>query len=202
MEYSDGLELAFWSDLYFCIQWAIFNGSLANETSSQFSFFNSVKAVILPMTSVFFFIFYQDGLALATPPSTSTQSPSIRVNITSVFTVSSKRYSGSIVFLELLFPFSQVEPSKPRFVIQPTSQDNIVTEKKVNFSCEALGIPRPAITWFKNGCMMPVDMFKQTEALSVLTIESVEPQDQGQYWCEANSDEGASRSADANLTGN
>ena len=71
----------------------------------------------------------------------------------------------------------------------------------MNFTCEALGIPKPAITWFKDGRRMPKEIIKQTEALSMLTIDSVEPQDQGQYWCEANSNEGWNRSDVANLTG-
>ncbi|KAL9955849.1 hypothetical protein ACROYT_G037236 [Oculina patagonica] len=92
------------------------------------------------------------------------------------------------------------ESSKPRFVIHPISQDNIVTGEETNFSCEALGIPRPVITWFKDGRKIPKDIIKHLNTFSLLTIESVEPQDQGKYWCEANSDEGWNRSTMANLT--
>ena len=90
---------------------------------------------------------------------------------------------------------------KPRFEIHPISQDNIVTGDMANFSCRALGIPRPAISWFKDGHRLPKDGIKETKALSELTIESVHPRDQGQYWCEAKSGEGWNRSAVANLTG-
>lgn len=38
-------------------------------------------------------------------------------------------------------------------------------------------------------------------ALSVLTVDSVKQQDQGRYWCEANSDEGWNRSTVVYLTG-
>ncbi|KAL9955846.1 hypothetical protein ACROYT_G037233 [Oculina patagonica] len=93
------------------------------------------------------------------------------------------------------------EPSKPRFLINPTSQDNIVAGQKVNFSCEALGIPRPVISWLKDGRRIAKYRIKEIKTFSVLTIESVEAQDQGKYWCEANSDEGWNRSAVANLTG-
>lgn len=49
---------------------------------------------------------------------------------------------------------------------------------------------------------MPKDnRIQETKSLSVLTVDSVEPQDQGNYWCEANSDEGWNRSTIANLTG-
>lgn len=49
---------------------------------------------------------------------------------------------------------------------------------------------------------MPKDnRIQETKSLSVLTVDSVEPQDQGSYWCEANSDEGWNRSTIANLTG-
>ncbi|XP_078348220.1 fibroblast growth factor receptor 1-like isoform X4 [Oculina patagonica] len=93
------------------------------------------------------------------------------------------------------------EPSKPRFVIHPIAQDNFLTGKKANFSCEALGIPRPVITWFKDGRRIPKDRIKvENKTFSLLTIESVELKDQGEYWCEANSDEGWNRSAVANLT--
>ena len=49
---------------------------------------------------------------------------------------------------------------------------------------------------------MPKDnRIQETNSLSVLTVNSVEPQDQGSYWCEASSDEGWNRSTIANLTG-
>ena len=64
-----------------------------------------------------------------------------------------------------------------------------------------MGIPSPVITWFKNDRKVPKARIKEIKAFSLLTIESVEPQDQGQYWCEANSNEGWNRSAVANLTG-
>ncbi|XP_078348217.1 myoblast growth factor receptor egl-15-like isoform X2 [Oculina patagonica] len=93
------------------------------------------------------------------------------------------------------------EPSKPRFVIHPNAQDNVLIGKKANFSCEALGIPRPVITWLKDGRRIPKDSIKvENKTFSLLTIESVELKDQGEYWCEANSSEGWSRSAVANLT--
>lgn len=70
-----------------------------------------------------------------------------------------------------------------------------------NFSCEAIGSPRPVITWLKDNRTVPKNRIKKIEELSVLTVDSVEPQDQGRYWCEANSDEGWNRSTVANLTG-
>lgn len=97
---------------------------------------------------------------------------------------------------------SPVESSRPRFLIHPISRENIATGQNTNFSCEAFGIPRPVITWFKDNRTMPKDnRIQETKALSVLTVDSVEPQDQGSYWCEANSNEGWSRSSIANLTG-
>lgn len=94
------------------------------------------------------------------------------------------------------------EPSKPRFITNPTSQDNITTGETANFSCEAFGTPRPVITWFKDNRRVPKDnRITEIKALSVLTVHSVVPQDQGKYWCEASSDEGWNRSSIANLTG-
>jgi len=95
-----------------------------------------------------------------------------------------------------------VEPTKPIFLIHPTSRENVPTGEKTSFSCGAFGIPRPVITWFKDNRSAPKDnRIQDTKALSVLTVDSVEPQDQGIYWCEANSDEGWNRSSIANLTG-
>ena len=97
---------------------------------------------------------------------------------------------------------SYIEPTKPRFVIHPISRDNIATRDETNFSCKAFGIPRPVITWFKDNHSLPKDnRIQGIKALSVLTVDSVAPQDQGSYWCEANSDEGCDKSTIANLTG-
>ena len=58
------------------------------------------------------------------------------------------------------------------------------------------------ITWFKDNRSVPKDSrIQETKELSVLTVDSVTPQDQGRYWCEAHSYEGWNRSAIANLTG-
>ena len=97
--------------------------------------------------------------------------------------------------------YSPSEPSKPRFLIHPISRENIASGEKTNFSCETFGIPRPVVTWIKDNRAVGNDRIKETKGLSVLTIDSVQQQDQGTYWCEANSAEGWSRSAVANLTG-
>ena len=98
--------------------------------------------------------------------------------------------------------YSPVEPSKPRFLIHPVSRENIPTGEKTNFSCGAFGIPKPVITWFKDNRTVRKDnRIQETKVLSVLTIDSVEEQDQGIYWCEATSVEGWNRSTIANLTG-
>ncbi|KAJ7378970.1 hypothetical protein OS493_018764 [Desmophyllum pertusum] len=97
-------------------------------------------------------------------------------------------------------PLDLKEPSKPQFSTHPISRNNILTGQSVNFSCEALGIPKPVITWFKDGRRVPKDEIKGIKAFSLLTFESVERQDQGRYWCEANNNEGWNRSNVANLT--
>ena len=96
---------------------------------------------------------------------------------------------------------SPAEPSKPRFLIHPISRENIATGERVNFSCQAFGIPRPAVTWFKDNRTVAKNRIEEIKALSVLTVDFVEQQDQGRYWCEANSVEGWNRSTVANLTG-
>ena len=112
------------------------------------------------------------------------------------FSQSERALYGNFIII-----FSIAEPSKPRFLIHPITRENIATGQKINFSCEALGIPRPVITWFKNNRSLARQRIKEIRALSVLTVDSVEPEDQGRYWCEANSDEGWNRSTIANLTG-
>ena len=96
---------------------------------------------------------------------------------------------------------SPVEPSKPRFLIHPVSRENIATGQKTNLSCQAFGIPRPVVTWFKDNRTVAKNRIKEIKAMSVLTVDSVQQQDQGRYWCEANSKEGWNRSTVANLTG-
>ena len=105
---------------------------------------------------------------------------------------------SSLLLTAGMFP---VEPSKPRFLMHPLSRENIAAGQKTNFSCEAFGIPRPVITWFKDNQRVLKSRVKEIKAKSVLTVDSVTPQDQGRYWCEANSDEGWNRSTIANLTG-
>lgn len=77
--------------------------------------------------------------------------------------------------------------------MHPLSRENIAAGQKTNFSCEAFGIPRPVITWFKDNQRVLKSRVKEIKAKSVLTVDSVTPQDQGRYWCEANSDEGWNR---------
>ena len=67
--------------------------------------------------------------------------------------------------------------------------------------CYGSGVPRPVITWFKNGHRVPSFSVKEFKGHSLLTFDSVHLNDQGMYWCEANSTEGWNRSSSVSLTG-
>ena len=93
------------------------------------------------------------------------------------------------------------EPSPPRFNVHPPTQLNISAGSQANLSCNSLGLPRPAITWFKDGRRVSMSSMKGVKGYSLLAFESIHLNDQGKYWCEANSPEGWNRSSTVTLTG-
>ncbi|KAJ7373612.1 hypothetical protein OS493_011217 [Desmophyllum pertusum] len=92
------------------------------------------------------------------------------------------------------------EPSPPRFQLDLPRQLNVSAGGKANLSCNASGIPRPFITWFKDGRRVPSSSVRGVKGYSMLAFDSVHLNDQGEYWCEANSTEGWNRSSTANVT--
>ena len=97
--------------------------------------------------------------------------------------------------------FVSSEPSPPRFSVDLPSQLSFSAGGKANLSCDALGIPRPVITWYKDGSRIPRSSVTGVMGSSVLALASVSLNDQGKYWCEANSSEGWNRSSVVNVTG-
>ena len=94
-----------------------------------------------------------------------------------------------------------VEPSSPRFKVDLPRQLNVSDGSKANLSCHASGIPRPFITWFKDGRRVSSSYAWGVKGYSMLIFESVHLNDQGGYWCEANNTEGWNRSTSVNVTG-
>ena len=80
-------------------------------------------------------------------------------------------------------------------------QLNASAGHKANLTCSVSGIPRPVITWFKDGSRVPPSSVREFKGYSVLAFDPVHPKNQGKYWCEANNTEGFNRSSPVNLTG-
>ena len=72
---------------------------------------------------------------------------------------------------------------------------------KANLTCNVSGIPRPVITWFKDGSRVARSLVGEFKGYSMLTLDFVRLNDQGTYWCEANNTEGWDRSSSVNMTG-
>lgn len=102
----------------------------------------------------------------------------------------------------LKFDFSPADPLPPYFNVDLPTNRNFSAGSEANLSCHASGIPRPAITWFKDGHRVPSSSVKELNGYSILAFDSIRLNDQGKYWCEANSTEGWNRSACTSLTGN
>ena len=96
---------------------------------------------------------------------------------------------------------STADPLPPHFNANLPSQRNFSAGSKANLSCDSSGVPRPVITWFKDGQRVPRFSVKQLKGHSILVFDSLRPNDQGRYWCEANSNEGWSKSSSVSLTG-
>ncbi|KAL9955866.1 hypothetical protein ACROYT_G037259 [Oculina patagonica] len=86
------------------------------------------------------------------------------------------------------------EPSPPKFRLTSPRNMNVFAGSTVNLTCEATGIPRPVVTWYKDGLAVPRENISRVNEISLLTLESVEPRDQGDYWCEAHNAEGWNKS--------
>ena len=80
-------------------------------------------------------------------------------------------------------------------------QLNASVGHKAYVTCNVSGIPRPVITWFKNGSHMTRSLVREIKGYSMLFFDFVQRNDQGTYWCEANNTEGWNRSSTMNLAG-
>ena len=57
-------------------------------------------------------------------------------------------------------------------------------EAPVRVNCSARGVPRPNITWYKDGVAMPTRIISNgDEVTAELNLERLRPSDQGDYTC-------------------
>ncbi|KAM9642204.1 hemicentin-2 [Trichechus inunguis] len=67
----------------------------------------------------------------------------------------------------------------------------VVEEEEVVLPCEALGIPRPSITWQKEGLSIPTGTNNQVLPSGQLRIIHASPEDAGNYFCIAQNSAGS-----------
>ena len=94
------------------------------------------------------------------------------------------------------------EPLRPYFNFEPPNTLNVSSGRRANLTCQASGIPRPVITWFRNGHRLLNSSVSGLKGHSMLTFGSVSLDDQGEYWCVATSIEGSTRSSSVKFKGN
>ena len=70
---------------------------------------------------------------------------------------------------------------------------------KVTMTCEATGIPRPVVKWYKDGLPVSRKNTVGVKGLSLLSLNSVTILHEGIYWCEARNVVGWKRSSRATL---
>ena len=70
---------------------------------------------------------------------------------------------------------------------------------KVTMTCEATGIPRPVVKWYKDGLPVSRKNTVGVKGVWLLSFESVRTLHQGIYWCEARNVVGWKRSSRATL---
>lgn len=87
------------------------------------------------------------------------------------------------------------EPSPPNITIYPMGKQLMIASgHHFNLSCEAEGTPPPRISWFKDGSRITSTSTEHGRRTSVMSFMPVRPENQGRYWCEANSTEGWTQS--------
>ncbi|XP_068717437.1 neuronal cell adhesion molecule-like [Montipora capricornis] len=92
------------------------------------------------------------------------------------------------------------EPQEPYFTVDLPNQFSAIIGQEATLTCQALGVPRPVITWFKDGYLLS-SFIKGVKAQSTLTFHSLTlSDDHAQYWCEASNRFGSKRSSTVTLT--
>jgi hypothetical protein len=96
-------------------------------------------------------------------------------------------------FVGIRCEISSPVPIPPSIVISPLDQ-NVNLGNLVNLSCIVTGSPQPALTWFKDGEIIP------GANVPFYIIQSIEPNNRGEYYCTASNSEGSDKSSIAYVT--
>ena len=97
-------------------------------------------------------------------------------------------YSSSLVKVKFhLTVLNIFPPLAPPKIITSSPKVVMLNEgDNLTLTCEATGVPPPAITWFKGGRSLPGEtLFAQQAKTSILHFESTSYKDRGIYRCEA-----------------
>ena len=96
-------------------------------------------------------------------------------------------YSSSLVIMELHLTVFKFPPLVSPKIITSSPKVVMVNEgDNLTLTCEATGVPPPAITWFKGGRSLPGEtLFVRQAKTSRLHFESTSYKDRGIYRCEA-----------------
>jgi len=91
------------------------------------------------------------------------------------------------------------EPLGPFFKVDLPNTLHVTTGSRANLTCQASGIPRPVIKWFKNGHHLLNSSVRGFKGHSMLAFASISLDDQGDYWCVAKNIKGWIRSSTVNF---
>ena len=95
--------------------------------------------------------------------------------------------------------FELLDPSPPRFTINPPREIYVSSGSMTNLTCEAFGVPAPDIAWYRNGVLVPRKKTSGVKSVSLLILKVVTSAEQGKYWCEARNSFGRKRSLATSL---
>ncbi|XP_068596311.1 vascular endothelial growth factor receptor kdr-like [Brachionichthys hirsutus] len=88
-----------------------------------------------------------------------------------------------------------VDAKKQPWLSQNLTNQNVNSSSSLMLTCFALGVPRPDITWYKNGVPVKEGPGIALGGDGVLTIERVKKDDEGLYECVAKNTEGVAKTS-------
>lgn len=69
--------------------------------------------------------------------------------------------------------------------VQPPRHINISEGLDLNLTCKSTQLPRPVVTWYKDGNHVTGNV-TLNRGTSTLMLRAVVPDDEGKYWCRVN----------------